>query len=916
MMKSKQKIIILLLGLAVFLISFSQPFVHFLTESWWFDSLGFSQVFWTKVTWQAVTWGSIFGLYFLFLGSNYWIALRVTGDRPFQFFKGTQLEHHTQLLLNLIALTLIGLISLSVATAGLPNWEIVAKYFHGSRFDSADPVYQKNIGFYVFQLPFYESLHKGCLNLLVGGFVVATLVYIFKNKIHLYKSWKNFLTGSVNTHLSLLLAAITFLIALGFWLERFDLLFSTEGVVYGAGYTDIYARIIADWILTIIGLLISVSCLLSVWKNNFAFLIYSIGVYVIALIVINGVYPFLFQQFIVEPNELTKEKPYIERNIELTRKAYNLTQIKSQDFPAEANLSPQVLQNNQATIQNIRLWDYRPLLTTYRQLQEIRLYYHFNDVDIDRYTLNGNYRQVMLSARELDYNQVPARAQTWVNKRLKYTHGYGLVMSPVNQVTPDGLPELFIKNVPPDSTVDLTINQPAIYYGEKTDTYIFTGTKTPEFDYPLGDENAFTYYQGQGGIPLPSMWHRLAYAYDLGNFKIFLSNYFTNNSRIHYYRQVAKRVRHAAPFLRFDHDPYLVVVEGKLKWIVDAYTVSDRYPYSEPILESYNIQTLLNETEIEPIIQENINYIRNSVKVVVDAFDGTMQFIAMDENEPVLATYRKIFPQLFTDSQEISPALKAHFRYPHDLFTIQAQIYQSYHMSDPEVFYNQEDLWRFPQEQYDTQQQLMEPYYLIMSLPQVNQEEFILILPFTPANKDNMIAWMTARSDGENYGKLFLYEFPKQELIYGPSQIEARINQSPEISEQFTLWSRERTSIIRGSLLVIPIEQSLLYVEPIYLRSEQSELPELTRVIVAYDKEIVMAETLDQALANVFAEEIQSVPALQNPSPLNQSAWTLYQKAQDAARRGNWSEYGKYQQELEKQLQQTAQQKPQNQQSK
>ncbi len=514
----------------------------------------------------------------------------------------------------------------------------------------------------------------------------------------------------------------------------------------------------------------------------------------------------------------------------------------------------------------------------------------------------------MLSARELSYSQLPQEAQTWVNQRLKYTHGYGLVMSPVNRIASDGLPELYVKDIPPVSSANLPIQQPAIYYGEATNSYIFTGTTTDEFDYPSGDTNAYTRYSGAGGVPIPSIWHRLAYAYDQGSIQILISNYFTHQSRIHYYRQIQERVKHVAPFLQFDHDPYMVVIDGKLQWLLDAYTVSDRYPYAKPIAQMQLGDQVLKAGNGEAIVQDNLNYIRNSVKVLIDAYDGSLRFFVVDDTDPVLMTYRKIFPHLFEPTSAIPPTVKAHFRYPEDLFKIQARMYQTYHMSDPELFYNREDLWQLPQQTYEGNEVVMEPYYVIMRLPGEEKEGFMLIQPFTPSNKDNMIAWMAARSNSKDYGKLLLYEFPKKMLVYGPRQIEARIDQDPEISQQFTLWSQAGSKVIRGDLLVIPIDQSLLYVEPIYLRAEQGELPELKRVIVAYDQSVVMENSLEQALNAVFGGEQagQKSPAIASSkmSALVRSALENYRQSQDALRQGNWAEYGRHQKELEKTLQQ------------
>jgi hypothetical protein len=577
------------------------------------------------------------------------------------------------------------------------------------------------------------------------------------------------------------------------------------------------------------------------------------------------------------------------------------------------------LDNNQPTVRNIRLWDDVPLLSSYKQLQEIRLYYNFSDVDIDRYTLNGDYRQVTLSARELSVAQLPPEAQNWINRQLKFTHGFGLVMSPVNRVASNGMPEFFLRNVPPNSTVDLALEQPRIYYGEDTANYIFTGTNTDEFDYPLGDTNATYRYTGQGGVPLNSLLRRLIYAYDLGNLRILISNYFNGDSHIHYHRLIRDRVQRVAPFLTYDSDPYMVVVDGRLKWVMDGYTVSDRYPYSEP-LHRYSEMLAVADPSYG-LLPPSANYVRDAVKVFIDAYDGTLEFFVRDTTDPVLATYQKIFPGLFRPNEAMPATYREHLRYPQDIFTIQAQMYRAYHMENPEVFYNREDLWRFPEHSQDEGIETMAPYYVIMKLPKLEREEFLQILPFTPANRDNMIAWLAGGSDGDNYGRLLLYEFPKQELVFGPSQIEARISQTPEISEQITLWSQQGSRVLRGNLLVIPIEQSLLYVQPIYLRAEQGALPELRRVIVAYGDQVVMRETLDQALEVIFGAArpsalppdpgIAADPALPaDLSSLIQAAVAAYQDGQTALQQGDWQRYGQSQQQLEALLQQLSDQAP------
>ena len=901
-MQSRQRVIIILLLIAIAGLTLISTVVHLLTESWWFEAVGFASVFWQRIAWQVGISIATFVLYTAFLGFNYWLALRLTGDRTFRFLESSEFEPYTKKFANYIVALLVFIVSFSVANLSAASYELFPRFLNATEFDRLDPIYQLDLGFYIFRLPLLDNLENWCLALLICGLVLSVLVYVFKGILRfdwqwktlvIEQQWQKLITKPIKVHLSLLLAAIAIDIAVDFWLERYELLYSSQGVVWGADYTDTHARLFAFWVMIVASVLLGLWLIVATWSNSLLRPIYGIGVYALILLLVNATYPELQQRFVVEPNELAKELPYIKHNIEFTRQAYDLANIDTQNY--QLNPSPSsnanILQENQATIDNIRLWDYRPLLSTYRQLQEIRFYYKFEDVDVDRYTFNGDYRQVMLSPREFDYSQVPSSAKTWVNQRLKYTHGYGLVMNPVNEVTVDGLPILFIKNIPPVSSVELKITEPAIYYGELTQDYIYTGMDTFEFDYPRGDENAFVKYDGLGGVELGSWWRRLAYAYDRASLKILISNYFTPDSRIHYYRQITERVRHVAPFLKYDNDPYMVIVDGRLKWIIDAYTTSDRYPYSEAVA---------HEQKTELIRDRNINYVRNPVKVVVDAKDGTIQFYVIDEDEPVLATYRKIFPDLFQSTASIPNQIKAHFRYPQDLFEIQAKMYLSYHMEDPQVFYNREDDWRFATELYDERQQEVEPDYLIMKLPGDTSEEFVLILPFTPVNRDNMIAWMAARSDGDNYGKLRLYEFPKQELVYGPFQIEARIDQNPAIAEQITLWSQRGSRVIRGDILVIPIDGSILYVQPLYLRAEKGELPELSRIIVAYDKQIVMTPTLEQSLAAVFDTVPPGLTESNSANTISsQSALRVYQQAQEALQRGDWIEYGQYQQQLQ-----------------
>jgi hypothetical protein len=923
-------VLTLLVGLAL-----SKTLVHFLTDIWWFDAVGYLDTFWTRITWQIGVWIVTFAAYFLFLLANYRVAMYFTRDRSFDAIAQRGWEDYTRLIPYVIV-AFIAIFAFLAAGSSVSAWDVILKFLNPTEFDSVDPIFERDVGFYIFRLPFWEGLQNWLFTLVLWGLIVAVVIYVLKGVIDLSQGLRAqsqgnrmmrrvppLLTGNVKVHLSGLLTALAVLIAADFFLQRYDLLYSTGGVVFGAGYTDANARLQAYWFMVFATLALAALFIATLWRRTFRLATTGMAIYAIAYLLVVVIYPWGQQRFIVEPNELAKERPYIANNIALTNAAYDLEGVERRGFPAEERLTQNEIADNEPTIRNIRLWDYRPLLSTYRQLQEIRPYYRFPDVDIDRYTLNGNYRQVMLAPRELDYDQVPEAAQTWVNERLKYTHGFGLVMNPVNQVTPEGLPEFFIRNIPPVSEVDLPLEEMAIYYGQETAQYILTGMSTEEFDYPQGSSNAYTTYDGVGGVPVPGFGQRLAYAYDFGSLEILISNYFTADSRIHYRRQIRDRIRTVAPFLKLDSDPYITVIDGRMRWIVDAYTTSTRYPYSEPVAQTAEIVPGMPANAAQQVAARNVNYIRNSVKVVVDAFDGTMRFFVVDETDPVLATYRKIFPGLFKAKETIPPDIWDHFRYPLDLFKAQSQVYLLYHMTDPEVFYNREDLWRFPTEVYEGNEQLMEPYYIIMRLPERETEEFILILPFVPVNRDNMIAWMAGRSDGENYGDMLLYEFPKQQLVYGPSQIEARIDQNPDISQQLTLWSQEGSRVIRGDLLVIPIEESLLYVEPVYLRAEQGELPELRRVIVTHGEQVVMRETLEQSIAAIFGEPVTQPtgePAGETPvigpegRSLVDAIAEAYRRSQTALDQRDWQTYGEAQQELEQliqQLQQQAETRPQ-----
>ena len=913
------------LGIVLLIFAFANTLVHWLTEYWWFQAAGFASVFQLRLGWSVACSVLAFLVYVGVLWGNYWLALWLTRDRPFYAPKSSDWTPLIPGLTVYGGLTLIVLLAIGAAQEAAGAWEVLLKFFNSSSFEIADPIYQRDVGFYIFRMPLYQGFQRQGLELLIWTLILVVAIYAIRGEIRLERGWKYLLTGPVKTHLCAVLSAIALFLAWGYWLARYDLLYSASGAVFGAGYTDVHARLAAYNLMGIVTLVVAILLMISLWRSGFSLPLTSLSLYIAVLILVGGVYPWAQQTLIVEPNELQKEAPYIEHSLNFTRQAYGLANVQKEEFAVKDTLETTALNNNNSTIDNIRLWDYQTLLKTYQALQGLRTYYRFHDVDIDRYTIDGDYRQVMLAARELDYDRFEENARNWVNQRLKYTHGFGVALSPVNQVSPEGLPNFFVKNIPPESSVDLNIDQARLYYGEETNHHVYTGTSTTEFDYPSNNGNETNTYDGQGGVAMGSLLRRAAYAFEFGTFKPLISNYFTPDSKVHYHRNIVNRAKQIVPFLELDSDPYLAVIDGQLKWIIDAYTTSDRYPYSEPLALSRNVQALLeNQPQLARIIETKANYIRDAAKVVIDAYDGTLTVYAIGQNDPVLNSYQQIFPELFTPFDDASDDLKAHFRYPLNLFQMQAQMYRAYHMDDIEVFYNQEDLWQLPQQVGENDQsEQMQPYYVIMRLPNAESEEFLQILPFTPARKDNMVAWMAARCDGEQYGQLVLYQFPKQALVYGPQQIEARIDQNTEISGQLTLWNQQGSKVLRGNLLVIPIEQSLLYFEPVYLEADNGAFPELKRVIVSFKDTIVMRNTLSEALEAIFgtskarnrpvnratqssgaSDDVNVASPPSEVGTLVESAIEAYEQSQQALQSGDWAAYGQSQKRLGSLLQQ------------
>ncbi|HEY9643871.1 MAG TPA: UPF0182 family protein, partial [Coleofasciculaceae cyanobacterium] len=776
------------------------------------------------------------------------------------------------------------------------QWATVLLSQSPSRFNQTEPLFGQDIGFYVFALPVWELLEFWLMGLMGVALLSVSLIYLLSGN-SLSQGYFPGFSPAQQRHLYGLGSLLLLAVSLGYWLDRYTLLYSPEGATYGASYTSVSTELPVYTGLSIFALLLAVVLLgqsllggrghrqkkdrlLGIQSGaqsgaqsgvksgaQLVFLPLTIAVFLLIAAIATYILPLAVQRVVVQPNELSLERPFIQRTIALTREAFSLNQIEVETFNPDNALTYADLQRNSATVNNIRIWDNRPLLQTNRQLQRIRSYYEFPNADIDRYTIaakeGGTQQQVLIAARELDYSAVPTAAQTWVNQHLIYTHGYGFTLSPVNVAGEGGLPDYLIQGIEPVVVDDrvknsIPIGKPRIYYGELTDTYVMTQTQVKELDYPSGSDNVYNVYDGRGGVSIGNLWRRLLFAKHLRDWRMVLTDNFVPQTKLLFRRQIDQRVQAIAPFLKFDSDPYLVVVDtgGKawqargqndpadqsyLYWMIDAYTVSDRYPYSDPNTN-------------------NFNYIRNSVKVVVDAYHGSVNFYVADAQDPVIRSWQRIFPGMFQPIEQMPSALRQHIRYPQDLYGIQTEQLMAYHMTDPVVFYNREDQWRASNEIYAGKQQQVEPYYLITKLPTGNDEEFILLRPFTPAQRTNLIAWMAARSDGNQYGKMLLYVFPKQKLVFGPEQIEARINQDPAISGRISLWNRQGSRAVQGNLLVIPIEQSLLYVEPLYLEAEQNQLPTLARVIVAYGNRIAMAESLERSLQAVFQAPSPDAP--------------------------------------------------------
>ncbi|MGA7630443.1 MAG: UPF0182 family protein [Terriglobales bacterium] len=863
--RRRRRFIIILVVLAAILFGGKTALSYYI-DLLWFGSLGYGEVFWKTLTLQWGIFAAFTMVTFIILYGTFLALKRAhLPDLPSGhtiFIGGQPLKLPVEPVLRLVALGISLVIAAGTGASIMSDWPTLALYWNASPIAGGviDPIFGRPLNFFLFTLPAWQLFSGWLLTLAV---ITCALAVFFI----LITGGSRALAGRLSRSvilpwrgLSIAFVFLLLIIAIRVYISRFELLLDDHTVFGGVTYTDAHVTLtglLVVCIALIVGAVIAI--INAVRAPRGRWLIAAILPAALCYVALQGV-TWYVSSFIVKPNELVREQPYIAHNIELTRQAYGFNRISQREFPAETTVEAAEPQNNQATLQNIRLWDWHALQDTLRQIQEIRTYYDFPDIDIDRYNIDGTTREVMLAARELNVEKLPESSRNWINEKLIYTHGYGITMNPVNGFTSEGLPTLMLSNMPVQSTVrGLNVTRPEIYFGELTDTDVYVKTRQQEFNYPQGQSNNLTSYEGNGGIVLGSFLRRIVIALDRDDLaKLPFSDDVNKDSRLLMRRNIRDRVAALAPFLTYDPDPYIVLDDdGRLSWIMDAYTVSDSYPYSS----HYHLGNDL------------INYMRNSVKIVIDAYDGTTTFYVFDTDDPIIAAYRRIFPSLFKDASTMPPGLRKHVRYPELLLKLQAEVYGLYHMTDAEAFYNREDLWTVASEvgmgEGGTQTtQAMQPNFVLMKLPDETGVEFVEILPFTPANRNNLIGWIAGRSDGVEYGKSVVYNFPKTKLVDGPLQIEARIDQNAQLSGQLTLWNQQGSHVRRGALLVIPTGRALLYAEPIYLQAERSPMPELRLVVLALQDRLAYGPTFESAMAALFGGAASSMStSTASPAP-------------------------------------------------
>jgi uncharacterized membrane protein (UPF0182 family) len=868
--------------------------VGYYTDWLWFREVGFQSVFGTELLAKTGLFAvaALVAYFFITLNGRYAaggvskapVLWRMSPELP-----PVDIAHNVGRIVKPVGLVLALFFGLGAAS----SWMELLQMVNHTAFHSVDPVFGRDIGWYVFVLPALSTLIGMARGLVIITLVISLFMHLLRGRVT-FPPQRVGLQSPADHHIAALLVAFLLLTAVQIWMVRIpELLFSTTGPLVGASYTDLHANYPALHIIAFTALIGAVLVIYGMLRQKIVwFTFMSFIAYVAVSIVVGGLFPWGMQRFIVAPTELTREAPQLKNHIMATRAAWGIDKVQMRDLTGDAKLTLDDIRANSSTVQNVRLWDRDALLQTFGQLQEIRTYYDFISIDDDRYMINGRYRQVLLSPRELNSAKLPT--PTFINQHLTFTHGMGLTVGPVNEVTSEGLPVLFVKDLPPASNVSLKVTRPQLYFGELTKEYAVVNTHQPEFDYPSGEQNVMAHYNGTGGVRVGSFIRRAMFAMRFGALNVLLSGDITSDSRVLYNREIDQRVKLALPFLDFDEDPYLIISDnGELKWMLDGYTKTDRYPYSQRLTDG-------------------TSYMRNSVKVIMDAYNGSIDAYVVDPTDPLAETYGRIFPGIFKPIAAMPADIRKHMRYPTDLFSIQSSLFATYHMDAAESFYHREDQWQAPAlvDQPDEGQKFMR--HIVMKLPEEKQAEYIFMSPFTPKGKDNLAAWMIARNDGAEYGKLSVYRFPKQSLVYGPQQIKSRINQDTDISRELTLWDQRGSEVIRGELLVIPIEEALIYVQPIYLRSQGGKIPELKRVVVAYQNQVVMAETLEAGLARLFGGNVpqtsdsvstatglpgdttkRAVSVAPTPASTISEAQQHYDRAISAQRAGDWAAYGR-----------------------
>jgi uncharacterized membrane protein (UPF0182 family) len=878
-------LIIVLIAL-VALTLFVPTLVGLVTDWWWFKEIGFQVVFTGQVATRiflflavgAVTAGTLY--------LNLRLAQRGIVINPIVVRVGpSSPQLDVARTARRVSMPIVLLLGLLAGLAATPMWDVTLQALNRTPFGTVDPVFARDIGFYVFTLPAVTALLGYLYGLSLVSLLVLLVVYALRTDI-IVRGRAVRIERQAGIHLAIVLAVLLVVAAVQLWIvDSANLLYSTTGPLVGASYTDLNATLPALRVSAVVAVIAAGAVLAGAFRERLPrYTLFAVGGYIVVALLGRGLFPLVMQKFVVAPTELTRETPYLRSHIIATRQAWGLDSVEVRELGSETTLTLADLRANTPTIDNVRLWERDPLLQTFGQLQEIRTYYDFVSVDDDRYWIDGKYRQVLLSPRELNPASLPTR--TFINEHLTFTHGMGLTLGPVNQATAEGLPVLFVKDLPPVSSVSLKITRPQIYYGELDDDYVFVGTRQREFDFPSGDADVYAAYKGTGGVQVGGLLRRLLLAARFGEVNVLFSQDITNGSRAIYNREIVARAMKALPFLSFDHDPYLVINEaGQLKWILDGYTSTDRYPYAQRLTDG-------------------TNYMRNSVKLVIDAYDGSLKAYVSAPSDPLVRTWARIFPGILAPLASLPADLRAHLRYPDQIYTIQTSLYATYHMDAPVDFYHREDQWQIPVVTRGTGGAVPFLRHIIMKLPGEAQEEYVYMVPFTPRGKDNLAAWMVARNDGADYGKLRVYRLSRQTLVFGPTQIENRINQNTQISQQVSLWDQHGSQVIWGDLLVIPIGTSLLYVQPLYLRAQGGKIPELKRVVVAYQNEVAMAETLDGALSQLFGGSaaqrgvtVAEPVAGEGAGSAEQRAMIVearqhYEAAMSAQRAGDWARYG------------------------